>query len=101
MPVYEYQCEKCSKIFEIWQKVNDKPPGRCPDCAGPMYKLVSLSSFQLKGGGWCVDGYSDISKKGKNGAKSDATENASSNSKSSGGDVKKKIGNKETHVKTV
>ena len=68
MPVYEYQCGKCSRIFEIWQKINDKPPERCPDCAGSMHKLVSLSSFHLKGGGWYVDGYSDIPDKGKNGA---------------------------------
>ena len=58
MPIYEYQCNTCSKIHEIWQKTSDTPPGKCTECGGPLHKLVSLSSFQLKGGGWSVDGYS-------------------------------------------
>ena len=60
MPIYEYQCDKCSKTYEIWQKISDTPPDKCTECGGPLHKLVSLSSFQLKGGGWYVDGYSTI-----------------------------------------
>lgn len=65
MPIYEYQCGKCSKIYEIWLKISGKPPDKCTDCGGPLHKLVSLSSFQLKGGGWYVDGYSAIQPNGK------------------------------------
>lgn len=65
MPIYEYQCNKCSKIYEIWQKICGTPPGKCTECGGPLHKLVSLSSFQLKGGGWYVDGYSTIQPNGK------------------------------------
>jgi len=70
MPIYEYQCNKCRKIHEIWQKMSDKPADKCPDCSGPLHKLVSLSSFQLKGGGWYVDGYSSSSDKKNNEQKS-------------------------------
>jgi len=69
MPIYEYQCEKCNKVHEFWQKISDAPVLECPDCCGALHKLVSLSSFQLKGGGWYVDGYSVSKGKGKNSSK--------------------------------
>ena len=52
MPVYEYECKECNKIFEVQQKMADKPLTNCPECNEPVKKLVSMSSFQLKGGGW-------------------------------------------------
>ena len=57
MPVYEYECKACEKVIEIQQKMADAPLTRCPDCDGPINKLMSMSSFQLKGGGWYADGY--------------------------------------------
>jgi putative FmdB family regulatory protein len=58
MPIYEYQCSNCSKRHEIWQKISNQPKKVCPDCSGPLHKLISMSSFHLKGGGWYSDGYS-------------------------------------------
>lgn len=58
MPVYEYECKQCQKVFEVQQKMADKPLSDCPECQAPVKKLVSMSSFQLKGGGWYADGYS-------------------------------------------
>jgi len=58
MPIYEYECCKCGKIVEAWQSLSDKPVADCPECSGEMKKLISRSSFQLKGGGWYADGYS-------------------------------------------
>ena len=60
MSIYEYQCDGCHRTHEVWQKIMDKPLKNCPDCNGLLHKLLSLSSFQLKGGGWYVDGYSSI-----------------------------------------
>jgi len=57
MPIYEYQCLQCKDIQEFWQKITEKPVMVCPVCGGPLQKLVSLSSFKLKGGGWYADGY--------------------------------------------
>ncbi|MDH3392585.1 MAG: zinc ribbon domain-containing protein [Desulfobulbaceae bacterium] len=59
MPIYEYECQKCKKAVEVMQSMSDKPLTSCPDCSGEMKKLVSSSSFQLKGGGWYADGYSN------------------------------------------
>lgn len=61
MPVYEYECSKCKKVFEVQQHIADEPVAVCPDCGGPVHKLISRSSFQLKGGGWYSDGYSSCS----------------------------------------
>jgi len=59
MPVYEYQCEACQDVIEAQQSLSDKPLTTCPACTGSLKKLISRSSFQLKGGGWYSDGYSN------------------------------------------
>ncbi|MDR0477052.1 MAG: zinc ribbon domain-containing protein [Desulfobulbaceae bacterium] len=58
MPVYEYECESCKKVIEAQQRMSDAPLAVCQACGGHLKKLVSVSSFQLKGSGWCADGYS-------------------------------------------
>lgn len=58
MPVYEYECGKCGKHFEELQKVSDKPLKKCKFCGGGVQRLISQTSFTLKGGGWYKDGYS-------------------------------------------
>lgn len=73
MPIYEYQCLQCKTVHEIWQKISERPLSVCSDCGGPLQKLVSLSSFQLKGGGWYADGYTD---KTRNGTGQDKKEDA-------------------------
>ncbi len=59
MPVYEYGCEKCGKVFEAKQKFSDEPLKECKFCQGPVKKLISAPSFSLKGGGWFKGGYSN------------------------------------------
>lgn len=67
MPVYEYECNECEKVFEVQQRISDDPLKTCPECQGQVRKLVSMTSFQLKGGGWYADGYTSAS--AANGAK--------------------------------
>ena len=57
MPVYEYECSKCGRLEEIFQKITDPPIGKCGHCNGKMRKLISQSSFHLKGSGWYVTDY--------------------------------------------
>ncbi|MDT8334299.1 MAG: zinc ribbon domain-containing protein, partial [Desulfurivibrionaceae bacterium] len=61
MPVYEYECQSCEEVTEIWQHLADEPVASCPSCKGQVKKIISMSSFQLKGGGWYTDGYSSAS----------------------------------------
>jgi putative FmdB family regulatory protein len=63
VPLYEYRCSKCGKTFETLQKFSDAPLKRHPQCGGSVKRLVSASSFQLKGGGWYASGYSKESPK--------------------------------------
>ncbi len=57
MPVYEYQCSVCRHIEEAFQKISDAPLTVCPKCHGPLGKIISHSSFHLKGSGWYVTDY--------------------------------------------
>ena len=68
MPIYEYRCEKCGSHFEVIQKFSDKPLKFCSNCKGRLTKLISQTSFQLKGSGWYV---TDYAKSGKTSSKSD------------------------------
>jgi len=87
MPVYEYECPKCDKILEVQQKMTDAPLAVCPECGGKVKKLISRSSFQLKGGGWYADGYSGCgTTKKKETAKKAPSTNTSSTPPCKGGD---------------
>ena len=85
MPIYEYHCEKCGE-FEVTQRITDTPLKRCPTCKSRVKKLISNTSFQLKGSGWYQTDYG--SKKSpdksleKGAAKIDATSDTKSDSKS-------------------
>ena len=58
MPIYEYACRACGHEFEEWQKITDKPVRTCPKCkAKKVERLISQTSFKLKGGGWYSDLY--------------------------------------------
>lgn len=66
MPIYEYECQKCQKRIEVMQRITEDaleicPKDRCPEKKhgkGELKKLISQTSFSLKGGGWYKDGYS-------------------------------------------
>lgn len=59
MPIYEYQCSQCGKIEEALQKVSDAPLTACVHCSGKLNKLISHSTFHLKGSGWYVTDYAN------------------------------------------
>lgn len=58
MPIYEYFCETCDKNFEATQKISEAPLTECPECKGKkVARVVSRTSFQLKGSGWYASDY--------------------------------------------
>lgn len=57
MPVYEYECMSCRKRCEVIQRFDDPPIETCEQCGGQMQKLISNTSFVLKGNGWYVTDY--------------------------------------------
>lgn len=64
MPIYEYKCNECGKEFEVIQKFSDKPLKKCIHCSSKkVEKLISQSSFHLKGSGWYATDYAKKDKK--------------------------------------
>jgi putative FmdB family regulatory protein len=75
MPVYEYECESCGNHQEIMQRYTDMPLTKCPACGGPVRKLISSTSFVLKGSGWYKTDYAPAgSKKTPEGEKGNGAE---------------------------
>lgn len=77
MPIYEYACERCNKHFEIMQKITDESLTTCSDCKGQLKKMISKTSFVLKGTGWYATDYasgkSSSTKTSSPGKKKDST----------------------------
>jgi len=104
MPIYEYECPSCGE-FEVTQRITEEPLKRCPHCKKrKVRKLMSNTSFQLKGSGWYITDYArkggasgPSGSEGKSSAessgesKSESKSEAKSESKSSG-----KAGKKES-----
>jgi len=61
MPIYEYECSECGRIDEVLEKFSDKPAAKCKYCSGKLHKLISHSSFHLKGTGWYITDYANKS----------------------------------------
>ncbi len=57
MPVYEYQCKACHRVFEYQQRMADPEKTECEACKGELERLISRTAFQLKGSGWYKDLY--------------------------------------------
>src|SRR5687767_12001845 len=87
MPIYEYSCQSCGKTIDVLQKVSDPTPEACTACGatGSLTKLVSRSSFVLKGGGWYSDLYSSTKKDGSSGGSDSGSGSSSGSSTPSSG----------------
>ncbi len=66
MPIYEYACDKCDREFEVEQRITEDPIEACPHCSSDQVKrLISKTSFVLKGSGWYSDLYASPKGSGK------------------------------------
>ena len=95
MPIYEYECKDCGHEWDEMQKITADPLTDCPECkARSARRLISRTSFVLKGSGWYVTDYGRGSggragetkptkKKEKTTSSSDSSSSASSSSSSS------------------
>jgi putative FmdB family regulatory protein len=103
MPVYEYICKGCDHEFERQQRISDRPIRKCPACGAMKAKrLISRTSFVLKGGGWHSDLYSSSrsdSKKSESGPEtSSKSDSADSSSKSESSSDKTPKSSKESRA---
>ncbi len=93
MPIYEYKCDSCESILEAIQKFSDPPLDKCPRCGGRLKKLISQTSFTLKGDGWYINDYPSKERKDaleKEKKSTEPAEKASKETKSSENDKKEK-----------
>lgn len=96
MPIYEYRCQNCGAEFEEWQRITEPPTCSCKRCGGKASRLISQSTFVLKGSGWYVTDYgkgsqsAPPSKKHNSGSDSgtSAAKESASESKPSASDTK-------------
>jgi len=63
VPTYEYQCDRCNRVFEIRQRISEPALTTHDDCGGAVRRLLSPAPFILKGGGWYVTDYPSESRK--------------------------------------
>ena len=89
MPIYEYACGKCREHVEKMQKISDPPLKKCPGCGGPLKKIMSNTSFVLKGGGWYKDGYGSAASSKTESSTSPAPASSGTESAKTGGDTTK------------
>jgi putative FmdB family regulatory protein len=83
MPLYEYQCKKCSHRFEKIQKFSDRMVKKCPECGGVVEQMISAPAVQFKGSGWYVTDYAKKSSSpGSSGGDSGSKEKSDDKSKS-------------------
>jgi len=63
VPTYEYQCDKCGRTFEVRQRISAPPLKTCETCGGAVRRLISSTTFILKGEGWYVTDYPSAARK--------------------------------------
>ena len=94
MPIYEYRCAKCGD-FEVTQRITESALSKCPTCKRKVERLISNTSFQLKGSGWYVTDYAR-----KGGGKSDKSTSDSTSSESTSSTETKSTEKKSTETKS-
>jgi putative FmdB family regulatory protein len=70
MPTYEYACQTCGNLLEVYQRFNDEPLTVCPVCGGPLRKVFHPAGILFKGSGF----YATDSRTARDGAKKDRKE---------------------------
>jgi putative FmdB family regulatory protein len=82
VPTYEYECNKCRRVFEVRQRISEPALTTHEGCGGEVHRLISPAPFILKGEGWYVTDYpSEARKKAKEAEKSTATSTAGNGDK--------------------
>ena len=79
MPIYEYECQNCSTIFEKRQSFSDEPKAVCPFCeSNKTRRLIAAPAIVFKGSGFYVnDSKAKNSANGTSPSKNDKTESKS------------------------
>ena len=83
MPTYEYECQECGLRFERRQSFSDEPIKVCPDCNGPVVRLIQPAGIIFKGSGFYVTDNRSKSSTAVPGSRKDETGSSEKSSSSS------------------
>ena len=88
MPMYEYKCDACEAISRALQNIGSAPPPTCPECgkSGTLERIMSVSNFHLKGGGWFDTGYDKVASSNKKGPSEGSSDSSGAESSSASSD---------------
>ncbi len=89
MPIYEYKCDKCG-VFEVTQRITENALKKCPTCKSKVERIISATSFVLKGSGWNVTDYA------RAGAKTDSSSDSTAGGVSAASSSSDASGNGES-----
>ncbi len=81
MPTYDYECTKGHQ-FEVEQRITEDPLTRCKICRSKATRLISATTFILKGGGWYSDGYGSSKAGGTSNSSEKSSDSSSAKSSS-------------------
>ena len=79
MPIYGYRCEQCGHELEVLQSIRDEPLRVCPNCMGPLRKMIYPVGIVFKGSGYYTTDYKSAGTPSRHGD-SDAAASASGSS---------------------
>jgi len=54
MPTYDFRCNECSEVFEVFVSISEMgDPQECPECGSTDTKsIITPCNFVLRGDGW-------------------------------------------------
>lgn len=83
MPTYDYRCPKCDTLFEVIQRMKDRPGAPCPKCGAKAVRQLSGGhSLHFKGSGFYITDYKHKEDKSRK-AEGDSARPAADSSKHS------------------
>ena len=91
MPIYGYRCEQCGHEVEVLQSMSEAPLKVCPQCMGPLHKMVYPAGIIFKGSGYYTTDYKAAGSASRHGD-SDAAASDSSAAKSGASETAAKSG---------
>jgi len=93
MPIYGYRCSQCGHELEVFQSMSAQPLSICPECGGPLRKLLYPVGVHFKGSGFYTTDY-------KNGGASTSTAGSSTSGESGGESSSDKKSDSSSEKKT-
>ena len=90
MPTYDYRCDACENVFEVFQSFSEDPLSTCPEenCGGAVKKIFSAPGISFKGSGFYKN--DSRSKSSSSSSSSSSSDSKSTSSESSVSDSKAK-----------